>query len=124
MQRNPVMREKLNFSPGKRDKICLEMVKQIIEARPHENLSLTHLAIESGISKRKLILGFRILYGMSVRQYLIQTRMNHAKKLLSAGDLPAKAIASICGYKNVKYFMTVFKRTTGQTISDYQKSIG
>ncbi|OGV72365.1 MAG: hypothetical protein A3K19_23450 [Lentisphaerae bacterium RIFOXYB12_FULL_65_16] len=58
---------------------------------------------------------FRKAYGMSVKQWHTQVRIERAQDLLLHSNLPLKAIADLCGFENARYFSTCFRRVTGQT---------
>ena len=64
---------------------------------------------------------FRATYGMSPKQYLDDLRMEHAKVLLESRYYSQQEIAQRCGYDDVKYFRTAFKRHTGKTPGAYMK---
>ena len=53
-------------------------------------------------------------------QDLIEARINAARQLLTATDLPVHEIAAACGYQNATHFMRQFKEITGLTPSAYR----
>lgn len=59
-------------------------------------------------------------YGVSMRQYLIDVRIDAAKRLLTHSPLPQKAIADLCGFANERYFSTCFRQRVGMTAGDYR----
>ena len=58
--------------------------------------------------------------GVSVMKYIHNLRINQAKKLLTATDLPISTIAQTCGFSNINYFPTAFKKAVGITPSEYR----
>jgi two-component system response regulator YesN len=59
-------------------------------------------------------------YGFS--DYLVQVRIEHAKKLLiDQPNLKSYEIANLIGYKDAKYFTQTFKKLTGYTPMEYRE---
>lgn len=64
---------------------------------------------------------FRMHKGMSPAQFLVQTRIEHAKELLRLRpELQIKEIAEQVGYGDPLYFSRVFQKETGKRPSDYR----
>jgi AraC-like DNA-binding protein len=55
------------------------------------------------------------LYGLNIRDFIIETRMGRAASLLAESDLSIKQIAGMTGYKNPFYFSHVFSQYFGQS---------
>ena len=60
-------------------------------------------------------------YGISPKQYIIDTRMNMAKQMLSEGSFKINAISEKCGFTNPYHFCRLFKEKTGLTPTEYMK---
>jgi AraC-like DNA-binding protein len=56
---------------------------------------------------------------ISPRAFIIQTRMQHASKLLQAGTLSVSEIAYAVGFESLSYFSRSFKKHTGKSPSEY-----
>jgi AraC-like DNA-binding protein len=87
------------------------------------NASLTNatLAAECNISEvyfRKLFVKH---FGVSPKQFIIDTRIQKAKQMLSEGVLSASAVSERCGFSNPYHFCRLFKKHTGITPSQYRK---
>lgn len=65
---------------------------------------------------------FKKNFGISFKQYIIQTRLQKAKKMLLTTPLSIKEIAYACGFKDEKYFMKVFKKYESLTPSEYRNA--
>jgi YesN/AraC family two-component response regulator len=52
---------------------------------------------------------------------LRRIRLEHAQKLIVAGNEKLPAIAGICGYRNVNSFWVAFKKTTGLSPRDFRE---
>ena len=62
---------------------------------------------------------FHRVYGTSPKVYLDTLRLQYAKTLLETGYFSQKEIAERCGFSDVGYFRTVFKRKTGKSMKQY-----
>lgn len=84
-------------------------------------LTNTVLAGQCNISEvyfRKL---FAKMYGITPKQYIIDTRINKAKHLLTDGILRVNAVSEECGFSNPYHFCRVFKQKTGLTPTEFMK---
>lgn len=84
-------------------------------------LSNAILAEQAKISEvyfRKL---FKEAYGVSPHHYLLETRMRHAKLLLSEHAATVTSIAEACGFSSVYHFCRAFKHYTGQTPKEFEE---
>lgn len=59
--------------------------------------------------------------GMGYKEFVLDRKMDYAKKLLSDTDMPVVLVASKVGYDNFSNFTQMFKKTVGSTPSDYRK---
>lgn len=82
-------------------------------------LSVEDLARRASVSPAQYRRKFRQVYGMSPKRYLDSLRFRYAKSLLETGYYSQKEIAFRCGFSDVDYFRTAFRRETGQCIRDY-----
>ena len=58
---------------------------------------------------------FKRITGRSFKEYLNFVRVSHAEQLIYSGNKGITEIAMECGYNNVSYFISVYKRLKGQT---------
>ncbi|QUL57681.1 helix-turn-helix domain-containing protein [Paenibacillus tritici] len=92
----------------------MERVKLYIEQHYREELSITLLAGEAGISVRHFIRLFKQKYGLSAIEYLTECRIRQARNLmLPHTNYELKDIAAYVGYKDLAYFRRKFKQVTG-----------
>lgn len=86
------------------------------------HFDITQLANDLAISSRHLNRRIRQYTGFSTNQYIQETRLTTAKKLLDAQAYKSvKAVAFEVGYKDVKYFGQIFKKRFGRLPSTYFK---
>lgn len=107
------------------NEIQLEMAvstKRYIDANFDEEINLEKLAQLRFTSKYHLIRIFKKYYGVTPRQYLIDKRIEKAKKILQTGNSVSDACFMV-GYDSIHSFSILFKSKTGMPPSVYQRSI-
>lgn len=85
------------------------------------DLSLHYLSERFDINWKTLSKLFREETGQKFVDYLIELRMNHARKLLQETLLPVQDIATEVGYSNAISFGRMFKKMTGMSPGDYRE---
>lgn len=58
--------------------------------------------------------------GKSFKKWLIDTRIEHAKRMLETGDSSILDICYACGYSSFSYFIQLFRESTGVTPHKYR----
>ncbi len=91
----------------------IKEVHQYLEQHYLEGPELKNLAKKAGINKDHLNLGFQTLFQSTVRQFIIQKRLEKARQLLFNTDLPLKDIASQVGYANYGHFTRLYQKQFG-----------
>jgi transcriptional regulator GlxA family with amidase domain len=76
---------------------------------------------ESGIAERTLKRRFKAATGGTLIEYLQNLRVEEAKRLLEARDLPVDEVSAEVGYADTSFFRRLFKRMTGLTPSQYRR---
>ena len=64
---------------------------------------------------------FEKCIGQKPLDYLNKLRIDYAKELLQSGFYNIESVAAMCGFRDPKYFSTVFKRVRGISPSEYKK---
>jgi len=95
-------------------------VLRYIEKNFALDLSINSLAKEFFISPFYLSKKFKAKTGFTINQYIISCRMGEAERLLIFSDTSIKDIAISCGYENLPYFYTTFKKYAGCTPQEYK----
>lgn len=93
-----------------------------IDFHYNEDLTLSLFAEMFNISKTYLSNLFKKETGITLTEFIHQTRMRKAIILLNSSTLPITAIATACGYNDINYFIRIFKRTYGLSPKQYQKA--
>jgi AraC family transcriptional regulator len=83
--------------------------------------TLEELAVLCKLSVRQLTRGFRRSRGCSIGDYVVNSRIDHAKRLL-AGDQSVKAIGLSLGFASPSGFCFAFRRATGMTPGEFRSA--
>lgn len=84
-----------------------------------EKITLADVAEEVGISYGHLSKCFRQVEGNSFNAYLMEARLEEAKRLMREGSLPISEIAYLSGIGDPNYFSKCFKKHTGLSPKEY-----
>lgn len=98
-------------------------IQQYINANYHESLSLEILADICHGSPYHLQRTFKKVIGVTPTEYIQQVRISNAMKELTAHNKSIAEIGCAVGLPNTTYFITLFKKSTGQTPKQYQKTM-
>jgi len=77
------------------------------------DVNLDKLATQFGYSKSHFCALFKTKYGVSLKQYVLQKRLDYAKKELAETSIPVVSIASNAGFSDYYQFSAFFKKRTG-----------
>ncbi len=96
-------------------------VKEFIESRYAERLTLTQLAQLANLTPEHLCRKFKGRYHTPPLTYQQKLRILAAENLLRTSGLSCKEIASAVGFCDEHFFSRAFKRSTGTTPSAFRK---
>ena len=77
-----------------------------------------------GVSKSHLVRAFTAALGVSPGRYLTNVRIEAAMRLLLHREYTLDVIASLCGFSGANYLCRVFKKTTGQSPTQWRAMAG
>ncbi|NBW10047.1 MAG: AraC family transcriptional regulator [Caulobacteraceae bacterium] len=109
-----------NGSMSHTDAVRILAVRELIDARWNEKLSLGSIAAQCGLNRDKLTRGFREMFACTVAEAIVERRLIEASRMLETTDLPVSSIGYENGYLNNASFARAFGRRFGQTPSDYR----
>jgi AraC-like DNA-binding protein len=87
-----------------------------------ENINRDRMAEMVNLSPGYFSNLFRAEVGMSFSDYLIQVRIENAKRLLRRFDLSVEAVSRQCGFNSLAHFSRTFKDRCGVSPLKYRKS--
>lgn len=88
-----------------------------------EDLTVKKLAMEVGLSPKKLQLGFKLLYSKSVNEYVRQHKLEIARDLIKNTDASISEVVYKIGYKSRSYFSKIFHEYYGMLPIDYRERV-
>lgn len=98
----------------------LNQIKDLIEARLADSLTLAHMAAMVHMSPFHFARTFKAATGQPPHAYLTQRRIERAKMLLSITRLPIAEVANRVGFSNQSHFTAQFRKATGTTPKTYR----
>jgi YesN/AraC family two-component response regulator len=99
----------------------IKKIRKLVEDEYSQDISLQYICNELGYSYNYISKLFKAKEGKNFTDYLNEVRIEKAKSLLVHTNLKSYEIAEICGYKNSKYFLYIFKKTIHLTTSEYRE---
>ena len=87
-----------------------EYACRFVLAHYQENINRDKMAETVNLSPGYFSNLFRAEVGMSFSDYLIQVRIENAKRLLRRFDLSVEAISKQCGFNSLAHFSRTFKK--------------
>ncbi len=100
----------------------IKLAKQLIIEEMNNPPSLPDLAKKVGLNIKKLKTDFKDFYGVPVFTFLLNHKMELAKKLLQEQQLNVNEIAVYLGYSTSSHFIAAFKRKYKITPKQFSKS--
>ena len=98
----------------------VEKARLYIEEHFAEVVTIHDLGVQSELSPFHLIRAFQKEYGVSPHEYLVQVRVEEARKLLQTG-LPIVQVAHNTGFSDQSHLTRWFKTRLGITPGRYRK---
>ncbi len=98
----------------------IEKAKQYINEQYDQDIKASEVAGRLKISPGYFSFIFKQSTGKSFKEYMNELRIDHAKHLLATTHDKVFEIAEQVGYKEYKYFVSVFKSYTGITPKEYR----
>ena len=110
--------EQQNLSLEKSD---VDRAIAYIQAHLSQPILVTDVADHVSLSSEYFTRLFKKETGQSIKDYIIQAKINAARNLLARSDIPVSLVALEMGYDNFSHFTQIFKKACGVTPSEYRK---
>lgn len=101
----------------------IKKAKQIVIDNMAEPPSLHDLANEVGLTLPKLNDGFKHIYGDSIFNFLLDYKLEYARKMLLSKKHNVSEISLQVGYSTASHFIAAFKKKYGTTPKQYMLSL-
>ncbi|QGQ95228.1 AraC family transcriptional regulator [Paenibacillus psychroresistens] len=97
-------------------------IRKFIDENYSQKMTVEEMADIVGYSYHHFRHLFKNYFGVSPMQYVINKRLDKARRLLRYTELPISTITLECGFSNIAQFCTMFKREIGETPKGYRNS--
>ena len=98
-------------------------VLEYIEANLAHETTLNDLAAVADLSPHHFLRMFKRTMGMTPHQYVLESRVEGAKKMLRMKTKNLVEIGLTVGFCNQSHFTTTFHRMVGATPAEFQKML-
>ena len=112
--------KRMIFSENPIGKTVYEITKYI-DKNALNKLTVKEIAEKFSYSESYISHLFKEKTGVSLREYIIASKMQFAKKMLCEGKSSLTEISTLTGYETVQAFCKIFKKYTGHTPSEIKK---
>ncbi|NIK59302.1 helix-turn-helix transcriptional regulator [Kribbella shirazensis] len=99
----------------------VERSRQYVAEHLGETITVPMLSRAVGLSPARLHAQFRQELGLPPGEFILRSKIEHARTLLGETDLPVTEIAHSLGFASTQYFATAFKRLTRTTPTAYRR---
>ncbi|MDB5447595.1 MAG: hypothetical protein JWQ97_2912 [Phenylobacterium sp.] len=96
-------------------------VRERVEAVLERQITLGELAAVAGLSRSHFCRLFRRTFGQPPLRYVLQRRVERAKRLMLATHAPLASIAVDCGLYDQAALSKAFRRVTGQSPAAWRR---
>ena len=99
----------------------LSSALEFIRKNAVKGIRVDDVAKALGISRRLADLRFQQFSGETINEAITRQKLDAVKKLLATTDRPIKVVSEACGYTDLAYLKTLFKRRFGCTMRDWRR---
>ena len=108
---------------GSKSSATVDLMIEYIHSHYSEDIDNDSVANSVGYHSYYLNRLMKSVTGTTIRQYIINYRIEMAKRYMQQSELSICAVAELCGYKNLSNFSVDFKKKTGVSPSRYRANI-
>ena len=109
---------------SKEDKKFLNKLIDVIYAQmAKDDIDMEHIAAVLSLSRKQLRSRVVAITGLTPVAYVLQVRLNYAKRMIMSEDTSLTTIAQKCGFQNLSHFSKAFKQQFKVSPMQFRKSI-
>ena len=101
----------------------VDTIKEMIKNKYHEHITIEDISKSVYLSGRHANGLFKKETGKTIFDYVIEYRIEVAKKLLKDPNSKVASVAEEVGYLNTSYFCLAFKKNVGMTPAEYKSKV-
>ncbi|MFC4597537.1 AraC family transcriptional regulator [Cohnella hongkongensis] len=114
--------EEIGRLQGRERKETIYEVRDYLKRHYHEPLMIKDVSAQFFMNSEYVARLFKQEFGIGIKEFVTELRMNHARLLLGNPYLKVGEIADQVGFADEKYFSKVFKKETGLTPQQFRRS--
>ena len=109
---------------SKEDRDFINRLVDVIHVQmSKDDINIDHIAAALSLNRKQLRSKVISITGLTPVAYLLQVRLNYARRMISNEDISMTAIASKCGFQSLSHFSRAFKQQFGISPLQYRKNI-
>jgi len=101
----------------------LSRVEELVESRLDAGLTLQELAAAVGYSRSHFLRAFHATTGVTPHRYLLNRRIERARRLLAETDMSIAQVAYSCGFSSQAHLTLAFRKVCGLTPGEYRREL-
>lgn len=117
------LKREAGFAANTKDNRIIQSAEYMRQNFHNPALTIEHIINNAYVSPTYFRQEFKKTYGTSPKDYLDALRIQYALFLVETDHFSTKEISLRCGFSDVDYFRTVFKRKTGKSLTLYRSEI-
>lgn len=116
--------DQLNMSPQeqKQENQLYHDIVDYVSRNIHKSITVAAIAEEFGYNEKYLSHMFGQISGLTLKQFILQSKINEANFLLSDTNMQVTEISNSLGFSDCHNFMKCYKRITGLTPTEYRNA--
>ena len=112
-----------NVQRSKDDQEFINKLIDVIHAQmAKEDIDMEHIAAALQLSRKQLRTRVMAITDLTPVAFVLQVRLNYARRLISTQDISLTTIASKCGFQNLSHFSKAFKQQFGVSPLQFRKT--
>jgi AraC family transcriptional regulator, arabinose operon regulatory protein len=102
--------------------LVLDEIVRDLQMEPGKRWAVEDLAARAHLSRAQFVRRFRAATGLSPTRFMIQARLERARRLIQETSMTMSQIADVLGYEDVFFFSRQYKHYAGYPPSDLRRS--
>ncbi|REE81009.1 YesN/AraC family two-component response regulator [Paenibacillus taihuensis] len=112
--------ELIRKNQGNKHEHIVQTIKQWVKSEYMTDITIDSIASRVFLAPGYVRKLFKNQTGMTLKEYIVQTRMKCASELLRQPERKVNEVAAAVGYENVSYFCAVFKSFYGLSPGEFK----